>query len=299
MSVRILVVDDSEIERHLVKGLLIRNSDFHVELASDGREALSHLQQHAVDVVITDLIMPEMDGLELVRALRQDHPQVPAILLTAYGDESIAMTALEAGAASYVPKAQQAERLRKTVQRVVDHAAADHLSKRLSKSMLDFHCRYCLENDTRLIRALVKLTHQVMADQCFADTVERIRTCEAFEESLLNAMFHGNLELSDREYRQAKESEQLEDVVKRRLRDPQIAERRVSAVVHLRSTEARFVIRDEGRGFRIWSVDESERFALGARRGLTLIESLMDEVRFNDSGNEVTLRKTVTAAVSA
>ncbi len=67
------------------------------------------------DLVITDLMMPETNGLELVAAVRQLYPQVPVILMTAYGNESIAVEALERGAASYVPKSQQADRLSDTV----------------------------------------------------------------------------------------------------------------------------------------------------------------------------------------
>lgn len=192
MATQILVVDDSDVELHLIQGLLIRNPDFHIELASNGEQALAHLSERQADLVITDLMMPGMNGLELVREIRRRHPEIPAVLMTAYGDESIALDALEAGAASYVPKARQAERLMETVERVVDHAAAERTHRQLNERVLDYHCRFCLENDTRLICALVAQTQQVMADQGFGDMVERIRTCEALEEALLNAMYHGN-----------------------------------------------------------------------------------------------------------
>ena len=70
------------------------------------------------DVVISDLVMPELNGLELIGQVRQNYPLVPVILLTALGNEEIAFEALEQGAASYVPKARQAECLADTVDRV-------------------------------------------------------------------------------------------------------------------------------------------------------------------------------------
>ena len=60
-------------------------------------------------LVLTDLIMPEMNGLELVKAIREHHPFVPVILMTSKGNEEIAVQALQGGAASYVPKSQLAE----------------------------------------------------------------------------------------------------------------------------------------------------------------------------------------------
>lgn len=105
MTTRILVVDDSPVERVLVEGLLCKNPDYTVELAADGREALAAIAANPPDLVVTDLVMPEMDGLELVRTMRSRCPRIPAILMTAYGDESTAVEALEAGAASYVSNA--------------------------------------------------------------------------------------------------------------------------------------------------------------------------------------------------
>ncbi len=119
MTTNILVVDDSHVERLLVEGLLRKNPDFRVEQAENGKEALDRLAVRPSDVVVTDLVMPDMDGLELVRAVRRGHREIPVILMTAYGDETIAVEALEAGAASYVPKSQRAERLLETVNRVV------------------------------------------------------------------------------------------------------------------------------------------------------------------------------------
>ena len=109
MAVNILVVDDSLVERVLVEGLLRKDPTYQVQLAANGRVALEVLEKESPDLVVTDLVMPEMDGLELVRTMRNRYPTIPVILMTAYGDESTAVEALESGAASYVPKAQKAE----------------------------------------------------------------------------------------------------------------------------------------------------------------------------------------------
>src|SRR5437588_11976782 len=113
----ILVVDDSPVDRLLTGRLLSREKelDWVIEYAENGREALAFMKDLVPHVVVTDLMMPDMDGLELVAAVRAEHPEVPVILMTGQGSETLALEALERGAASYVPKGQLADKLLDTV----------------------------------------------------------------------------------------------------------------------------------------------------------------------------------------
>jgi hypothetical protein len=157
------------------------------------------------------------------------------------------------------------------------------------------YCAYALENDPALIGTLVDQIQQTLAGMALADAAERVRVCVAFEEALLNAMYHGNLEISEEELAQARSSlrrESLSQLVEQRRGWPSCRDRRIVLDVHISTEGARFVIRDEGRGFcpetkaRHRLADYFER---GCGRGLMLMKSLMDEVTFNPTGNEVTL----------
>ena len=99
---RILVVDDEpQIARVLRRGLSARG--YEVQTASDGEEALSTFSQWPADLVITDLSMPQMGGLELCRRLRK-LSQIPIIVLSVKGEEKTKVEALDAGADDYVTK---------------------------------------------------------------------------------------------------------------------------------------------------------------------------------------------------
>ncbi len=100
---KILIVDDAAVDRRLAGGFVLKAgwSDIYAE---NGRAALELIAKEKPDVVLTDLQMPQMDGLELVKELRRHYPGLPVILMTAFGSEEIAVNALRAGAASYVPK---------------------------------------------------------------------------------------------------------------------------------------------------------------------------------------------------
>lgn len=81
----ILVVDDEQHIRLLYEEEF-RDEGFQVFTASNGREALEHLQQHPIDLVLLDIKMPEMDGSEFLRRVRQENATLPIIISTAYGD---------------------------------------------------------------------------------------------------------------------------------------------------------------------------------------------------------------------
>jgi len=100
----LLVVDDSLVDCRLVGGLLERHTKYHVEYAYNGFEALELLEARLPLAVVTDLQMPEMDGMQLVETIRRQFPTVPVILMTAHGSEEIALEALMLGAADYIPK---------------------------------------------------------------------------------------------------------------------------------------------------------------------------------------------------
>jgi CheY-like chemotaxis protein/anti-sigma regulatory factor (Ser/Thr protein kinase) len=297
MATRILVVDDSEVDRRLVAGLLRKNFQSEVDLAGDGREALDQIAVSPPDLVVTDLVMPELDGLQLVRALRRGYPQIPAILLTAYGNETIAVEALQEGAASYVPKSRQAERLLETVDRVLVRAAADRHRGRLARCMLEYGWRLQLENDPALIRALVSEVQKMMSSVEFSDVGERIRVGEALEEALLNALYHGNLEIGEQELAKARGDlggERLASLVEERRQRKPYRDRTILCIVQISAAQVRFVVRDQGAGFNVNALmgrDLAASFEDGQRRGLTLIQSLMDEVSFNATGNELTMCK--------
>jgi CheY-like chemotaxis protein len=101
---KVLVVDDSPVDRQLVGGLVNSQPGWQVFFASNGAEALEFLKNCNPDVILTDLLMPDVDGVELVQKIRKEFSKIPIILMTAHGNEELAVRVLRAGAASYVPK---------------------------------------------------------------------------------------------------------------------------------------------------------------------------------------------------
>jgi CheY-like chemotaxis protein len=102
---RILVIDDNDALRSVARRMLVA-AGYDVQEAASGKAALAGLLLHPVDVIITDILMPDMEGLELIRALRQAHPQVKIIAMSGSGGgpEGYLDQALKCGAHQILPK---------------------------------------------------------------------------------------------------------------------------------------------------------------------------------------------------
>jgi len=103
-SMKILVVDDEAPVRDMIKKGLSQMGGYHVEVAKNGLEAIEKIEKDVFDLVLTDLKMPEMDGLELLKTLKGIRPEVMVILMTAYGSIETAVEAMRLGANDYITK---------------------------------------------------------------------------------------------------------------------------------------------------------------------------------------------------
>ncbi|MDP6112541.1 MAG: sigma-54 dependent transcriptional regulator [Planctomycetota bacterium] len=110
MSQTVLIVDDEE---NIRQGLaeILADEGFHVETASDGREALVRSAETAPDIVLTDVRMPGMDGMELLAHVRSQNDELPVIIMTAFGSVTSAVDAMKSGAADYLTKPINVEEL--------------------------------------------------------------------------------------------------------------------------------------------------------------------------------------------
>ncbi len=192
----VLVVEDSPDQAALICALLAP-SGHTTRQARGGRQALEEVGRERPDAVVTDLMMPGMDGLELVEALCSGHPALPVILVTAFGSGEIAVRALKKGAASYVPKRRLTEDLLPTLDSVLQVAHEKRRQHRLLESLIESRFRFVLPNEEELIPGLVQfLQEQVSYRYRNCDENLLMRVGIAVQEALRNAMHHGNLEVS-------------------------------------------------------------------------------------------------------
>jgi CheY-like chemotaxis protein/anti-sigma regulatory factor (Ser/Thr protein kinase) len=287
-----LVVDDSVIDRRRAGGLIEKDENWTVAYAEDGESALASIESSCPDVIVTDLAMPGMGGLQLVSAVKQGYPHLPVVIMTSVGSEDVAVQALQQGAASYVPKRRLAVDLVTTLRSVVlasreGRSHAD-LLVHLSRKTL----AYSLPASLPIVLAMASQMQSELAGLWDCEKRELINVGIAIEEALVNAYYHGCLEVNTA-LRDSDYSAYSELVEHRRLEQP-YANRKIHIEATLSHQKGIFVIRDEGPGFDPSQLpDPSDPANLDGAcgRGLVLISTFMDAVTHGSRGNEITMVK--------
>lgn len=288
MSVyKILLVDDTAFDRLLISSLLKKSGRFEVLEAVDGKQALELLQTQPFDLLLSDLMMPDMSGIELIRQTDQD---LPSIVMTAFGSEAAAMEAMQAGAYSYVSKTRARDDLVKEIDSVLHSARQKQQQADLMDCVTQQQVTLEIRNDIEQIHTTIDYIEQLINSMnlfCGAQPMH-LRLC--LEEALSNAIIHGNLEVSS-ELRD-RDDDSYQQLIKERNRSVPYRNRRVTVEIDLNRYRAEFVIRDEGPGFDISSLPDPlipANLQKPSGRGITLMHAFLSEVQYNDWGNEVRL----------
>ena len=119
MSARILVVDDEEIVLRSCLRIL-SGDEFQVETVQDGRQALQKVEENPYDVMILDIMMPNVDGLEVLRRVKETHPNVDVVMVTGLAQIDTAVKAMKLGAFDYIAKPFEPDELKLVVQRALE-----------------------------------------------------------------------------------------------------------------------------------------------------------------------------------
>lgn len=286
---RILVVDDSPLDRTLISGLLTVRSEWNIGLAEDGAEAVRAIGSFDPELIVTDLQMPNMDGLQLVQHVRTHHPEIPVVLTTSVGSEQIAIDALRAGATSFSPKSMLATDLVSKVAEVLELSQRMRYAHTVRIEPAPKQMAFVLENDLSLAAPAIEHLQNSLPEWSSRD---RLQIGMALDEALVNAMHHGNLEV-DSSLKEDDCEVYYETVRQRRAEEP-YCHRRVRVEAEFSEQHICVQISDEGPGFNPRDVpDPCEEANLHrvCGRGLFLIRSFMDQTAHNQVGNQITMTR--------
>ena len=153
---RILVIDDEEAARFGIRKALEREQ-YLVELATNGQEALQKIREFSPHVVISDINMPQMDGITLLKEMIRLEVPAPVILITAHGSESVAAQGLRAGAYDYLSKPFEVDDLRKAVRNAAE-----------KQRLLESNRRYLADLEKTLVELKNSQTERIQAEKMAA-----------------------------------------------------------------------------------------------------------------------------------
>jgi two-component system chemotaxis response regulator CheY len=116
---KILLVDDAAFMRMMIKDILVKNGMTVCGEAQDGNDAIEKYKELQPDLVIMDITMPNLDGLDALKAIKKDYPEAKVVMCSAMGQESYVVDAIKSGASDFIVKPFQADRIVSTVQKVL------------------------------------------------------------------------------------------------------------------------------------------------------------------------------------
>lgn len=203
-KIRVLVVDDHTIVRDGISSLLAMAGDMEVVgEASNGREALEQTDKLRPDVVLMDISMPIMGGVEAIRRMRREFPEVKALVLTQYDDKEYVFPIIEAGASGFISKTAASSQLVSGIRAV--YAGESYLSPSVARFFVEDYQQIALTKDmadpyehlTDRERDVLKLVVEGYTTQQIAEMLTITpKTTEAHKTSIMNKLgIHSKLEL--------------------------------------------------------------------------------------------------------
>lgn len=286
----ILLIDDDKHLLKLLRRALVNHGHFITE-ASNGKQGWEYFVECSTkfDVIVTDLKMPVLDGVELLKRLREREYDVPVIIITGYEDIQSSIEILRLGAFDFLLKPFKSKDLLDILDKL--HALQETPKRQLMElpgfiEQIDI----CIRSQTRFIPPVSSLLQDRLRLYCKLNklNVRNIGLC--LHEALANAIIHGNLDISSSLKNDA--PEEFERLLSEREALPEYADRKVTIHCAATASQIKIEIQDEGRGFDQQSLDISDPTKmLPSGRGILIITALMTDVFWNESGNRITMIK--------
>lgn len=291
---RILVLDDVAVDRALLCGLLasIPNADV-VEFESADM-ALRYLEQSGSDLVVTDLEMPGMDGLDFTNAIRRIRRNLPVIVTTGQGDEDACEAALRAGAADFVPKSRLGQWLVPVATYLLELAHSDRANPNLLQHIVTAKFSFTLGNSLEMIPTVADFVRHMIGGLWDCDEAEQVRDAMILELAMTYAVLYSNLELDDDDFEgQSPWTIRAgNSIALGRLELDPYRRRNLYLNAEVSLTEARITLRSDGR--RLLPADATQPATWCDQCGtlsrtLLMLNMLLDETSFQESENELVL----------
>lgn len=290
---KVLIVEDDAALQNYLKDTM-EMEGYETRIAGNGSLGFQIYKKFKPDLVISDIQMPEMNGLELLETIRREQTDSIVIIITAYGSEEYAMQALRLGANNYLKKPVRhtdlLPLLRKYRSIIENRTIGREIIGMIIRRELTMKFDNRIDLIPKIVNHLVLETGDIFVEQ------EHLGISLGLFELLINAVEHGNLEITYEEKKAALESGTLLSLYTKRQSAPALEERKVTVDFRLDHSGCEWMISDEGKGFDWKSVqnpvDQANLLQLHGR-GIFITRFQFDELEYSGKGNVVRAKKLV------
>jgi CheY-like chemotaxis protein/anti-sigma regulatory factor (Ser/Thr protein kinase) len=249
---------------------------------------LSKFDMMQPDIVITDLFLPEQEGITLVEKIFERRPACPVLLLTDADDRESTMKGLRAGALDYVQQPIHEEAFAQVLQRAI-HSLPASVDDAPGVEWLEHVL--AMEPDPEYVESTVTWLMQETAMGLADERQLHLRA--ALQELIMNAVEHGCLEINYHDKADAMGKDKYDELIRQRRQDPRFRDRRatIRAIYDKPRRILTYKISDEGKGFdwRTWEKSSFEMCPTGdiSGRGIFFVRSFFPDIMYNERGNKV------------
>ena len=287
---KVLIVDDEEVLRNILSRF-INKAGYETLEAKDGKEAIELYKISKPFIVISDIMMPKMDGLTLLNELKKIDKNAMVALMTGYGNEDILLEALRGGALNFFKKPFNFQEIVNFVRNALKRRSEPEYNELYSEHLVEESKKFVFPTgETNILPIINQVTLHLKK---IADTSEILNLKIGIEEMIANAIEHGNLGITMKEKHKALEEGIWGKFIQHRLDINNNRSKKVLINSYLGTKYFAISIEDEGNGFDWKSLPalSPDNLLNYNGRGIFLTKIYYNEVIFNQKGNIVTLKK--------
>lgn len=292
-SIKVLIVEDDSASLSYLE-IILGKEGLNYKTATNGEEGLALFKEYKPHIVLTDINMANMNGIELLAAIKKSQPQTIVIMLTAYNSEDYVIEAMRFGANNYLKKPIFRDNiiglLRKYKNIILSRNTHTKIQSFVKKHSFTMEIGNEMELLPYIINHLIESVDLIFKeDECMG-----IRL--GLDEIIINAIEHGNLNISYIEKTQAIKNNALEKLHENRRNSPEHKDKKVTISFELNENYCEWTIKDQGKGFNPSLIPnpiltESTESLHG--RGIFITQFQFDEMEYSENGTKVRLRKNI------
>jgi len=290
---KVLIVEDDLASLSFLE-MILKKEGFDYRTAENGADGFEVFKEYLPDIVLTDVNMDLMTGLELLEKVKKEKPDTIVILLTAYTSEENVMVAMKYGANNYFKKPVLKNTFLSVLRKYANIVQTQNYDKEISsfQTRHNFNMQFPSSIDIipSIVNFLLKETNGILSQE------KQLDVRLGLSELLLNAVEHGNLEITFDEKDHAIQNDTLQDLYLERLSNPALSQRKVDVSYTMNMDSCEWVITDQGSGFDAKALPDpvAEDGLLRMHgRGIFICKFQFDTMEYIGCGNQVKVSKKI------
>ncbi len=287
----VLVIDDEDAIRQVLS-IALKEKEYSVLTASNGLEGIEVFKKEKPEIVITDVKMHEMSGIEVTKKIKGMNEDTDVIIMTGYGSEELVIESMRAGASNFIKKPISLNELFSILENIILKKESKKRAE-VAKDIVVYEKKRCIiGNDITKIWNVVNQILFNISPELEASIYDGLKI--GLYEILINAIEHGNLGITYEDKSKALNSNTYTDLLNERIKEADMKNKKVTINSILNEGVFEVEVIDDGDGFdfkNLPSPHDPDRIFESNGRGIFLASVYYDDVRYIEPGNRVILTK--------